>query len=359
MLILICGGSGSGKSEFAEQYAVQLAAGCEKYYIATMTAGDDESLLRIKRHRERRGDDFITLERGRDVGALLDEIKEGSVCLLECLGNLVANEMFGHGGVMTDAKTVADKVCAEVEALDQRAGHLIVVSNDIFSDVPVTMGDTSYDNKSSDHENHKDHDDHDDHDDSTYEYVKTMGMINRRLAKSADEVIESVCGKTIYHKGKMFKEKMDETQKENECNFILVTGGACQGQLEFVRRQFKTEEYAVYDGWIPLPTDGKAGLSNGESDAGKEWGYGVIFNHLEKYVISHMDDEEGLYDDIIAAALKHPGCIIIGDEVGCGIVPVDEKLRCFREVYGRLMVRLARRASQVWRVYCGIGERID
>ena len=326
MLILICGGSGSGKSEFAEQYAGHLAAGCEKYYIATMTAGDDESLLRIKRHRDRRGDDFITLERGRDVGALLDEIKEGSVCLLECLGNLVANEMFGHGGVMTDAKTVADKVCAEVEALDQRAGHLIVVSNDIFSDVPVTMGDTSYDNKSSDHENHKDHDDHDD---STYEYVKTMGMINRRLAKSADEVIESVCGKTIYHKGKMFKEKMDETQKENECNFILVTGGACQGQLEFVRRQFKTEEYAV------------------------------IFDHLEKYVFSRMYDEEGLYDDIIAAALKHPGCIIIGDEVGCGIVPMDEKMRRFRDVYGRLMVRLARRASQVWRVYCGIGERID
>ena len=326
MLILICGGSGSGKSEFAEQYAVQLAAGCEKYYIATMAAGDDESLWRIKRHRERRGDDFITLERGRDVGALLDEIKEGSVCLLECLGNLVANEMFGHGGIMTDAKTVADKVCAEVEALDQRAGHLIVVSNDIFSDVPVTMGDTSYDNKSSDHENHKDHDDHDD---STYEYVKTMGMINRRLAKSADEVIESVCGKTIYHKGKIFKEKMDETQKENECKFILVIGGACQGKHEFVMEKFKAEEH------------------------------GVIFDHLEKYVISHMDDEDGLYDDIIAAALKHSGCIIIGDEVGCGIVPMDEKMRRFRDVYGRLMVRLAKRASQVWRVYCGIGERID
>ncbi len=354
MLILICGGSGSGKSEFAEQYAVQLAAGCEKYYIATMTAVDDESLLRIKRHRERRGDDFITLERGRDVDALLDEIKEGSVCLLECLGNLVANEMFGHGGVMTDAKTVADKVCAEVEALDQRAGHLIVVSNDIFSD---------YKN----------------HDNATYEYMKALGMINRRLAKSADEVIESVCGKSIYHKGEKCREKMDETQKskmfieekydmkdepeieehEKKEGFVLVTGGDCQGKLEFARAQFSAEAYVVYEGMIPLTATVNRGLFDGESADGEAAGHGVILNHLEKYVISHMDDEEGLYDDIMAATMKYSGCIIIGDEVGCGIVPVDEKLRRFREVYGRLMVRLARRASQVWRVYCGIGERID
>ena len=45
MIVLVIGGSGSGKSEFAETICMELPAE-EKCYIATMQAFDDESRAR-------------------------------------------------------------------------------------------------------------------------------------------------------------------------------------------------------------------------------------------------------------------------------------------------------------------------
>ena len=54
MVVFITGGSGSGKSEYAEQRAVALREkekASELIYIATMEAQDAESKKRIERHR--------------------------------------------------------------------------------------------------------------------------------------------------------------------------------------------------------------------------------------------------------------------------------------------------------------------
>ena len=45
-------------------------------------------------------------------------------------------------------------------------------------------------------------------------------------------------------------------------------------------------------------------------------------------------------------------------DVSQGIVPMDPALRVFREMNGRLMLRLAAEASEVHRVFCGIGKRV-
>ena len=55
---------------------------------------------------------------------------------------------------------------------------------------------------------------------------------------------------------------------------------------------------------------------------------------------------------------QHPNCVMISDEVGNGIVPVDAFEREYRERTGRILVELARRADEVERVICGIGQRI-
>lgn len=47
--------------------------------------------------------------------------------------------------------------------------------------------------------------------------------------------------------------------------------------------------------------------------------------------------------------------VVICDEVGCGIVPVDAGERAWRERVGRLCCALARKADKVVRVQCGIG----
>ena len=63
MLILVMGGSASGKSEYAESL-VAASSIHERYYIATMMPYDDECLRRIERHRAMRAQKgFITVDR--------------------------------------------------------------------------------------------------------------------------------------------------------------------------------------------------------------------------------------------------------------------------------------------------------
>ena len=51
MFSLIYGGSGSGKSAFAEQAVCTLAKDQKKYYLATMQIFDEEGQKKIERHR--------------------------------------------------------------------------------------------------------------------------------------------------------------------------------------------------------------------------------------------------------------------------------------------------------------------
>ena len=55
---------------------------------------------------------------------------------------------------------------------------------------------------------------------------------------------------------------------------------------------------------------------------------------------------------------EDPNLIVISNEIGCGIVPVDEKARAFRKKLGRLQCKAAELADEVIRVTCGIGVKI-
>lgn len=95
MLTLVIGKPNSGKSLVAEELAVS-TEGKEKYYLATMAVIDEEGERRVLRHRaQREGKGFITLEIPRNLKLALDRIPdpEESVVLLECVSNLVGNEM--------------------------------------------------------------------------------------------------------------------------------------------------------------------------------------------------------------------------------------------------------------------------
>ena len=50
--------------------------------------------------------------------------------------------------------------------------------------------------------------------------------------------------------------------------------------------------------------------------------------------------------------------VVVCDEVGSGVIPMEKKEEIYRETVGRLQVLLAAEASEVWRVWCGIPERI-
>ena len=105
MLVVVTGGSGSGKSAFAEETVLSFGE-ARRIYIATMQAFDEESHRRIRRHRHMRaGKGFETIERYTELDELL--IPKDCVVLLECMSNLVANEMFREGGFHPE---VAEKI---------------------------------------------------------------------------------------------------------------------------------------------------------------------------------------------------------------------------------------------------------
>ena len=63
MFHVVTGGSGSGKSAFAEQCILD-CQGSKRIYIATMYPFDEESYRRIARHRAMRAEKkFTTIER--------------------------------------------------------------------------------------------------------------------------------------------------------------------------------------------------------------------------------------------------------------------------------------------------------
>ncbi len=172
MRILLTGGSGCGKSTFAERLARELPA--PRYYLATMRPFEAESRAKIKRHQAQRADaGFMTMERETNVGGVTFPAR-GTV-LLECMCNLLANEMFDDSG---NERDVYDAILADILALEQKCDTLIVVTNEVGSD----GGDYSA---------------------GTARYIETLGRLNRALANRFDAVAELVCGIPLILKGRL------------------------------------------------------------------------------------------------------------------------------------------------------------
>ena len=133
MITLIYGGSGSGKSGFAEDFVCKTNYK-NRYYLATMASTDQESINRISRHRAlREGKDFITLEYPMDIANAIQKLAPDSILLLECMSNLVANEMFSSDRSLT-AIECADKILADIKILEANVEHIVIVTNNIFED---------------------------------------------------------------------------------------------------------------------------------------------------------------------------------------------------------------------------------
>lgn len=162
MFTLIIGGSGSGKSLLAESLAVR--SPLPRLYVATMEPADEEGRRRVARHRaQRAGKGFDTLECYTGLAGAVQHMGKQGIVLLECMSNLLANEMFSPGGGGSGA------VLTGVEALLTRCADLVVVTNEVFS------GGTDYEG-------------------DTLHYMRELAGINRALAQRADTVVEVLSG---------------------------------------------------------------------------------------------------------------------------------------------------------------------
>ena len=192
MIVLVLGTPDSGKSKIAEDIVMRLAAGLDitgspaeeggrnesgrlaapagmdKLYIATMIPFGEEGDRRIEKHRNMRaGKGFLTVEKYTEVDSLIGEITDldRKCCLLECMSNLVGNEMHDPRNLSLSDEELEKLITEQVLALGKSCGHLVVVANRFLTE------DAGYD-------------------DETRRYVRIADRVNEILKAGADKTCE-------------------------------------------------------------------------------------------------------------------------------------------------------------------------
>ena len=126
----------------------------------------------------------------------------------------------------------------------------------------------------------------------------------------------------------------------------LIIGGSYQGKLNYVLEKEELKLTDVFDG----------GAHKLEEVYEKS-----VLNHFHLLIGRLMEKEYNIdiiMEEIESILTVNPNIIIITNELGCGIVPMDKQDRVYREVTGRICCKLAKRADRVYRVVCGIGTLI-
>lgn len=122
----------------------------------------------------------------------------------------------------------------------------------------------------------------------------------------------------------------------------LVIGGYAQGKLNYICKREQLTDYELADAALP--------------EAGSE--KTVIFYHFHLWVKEQLKEGKDPEAKLLAYMKQQKDLIIISDEIGNGIVPLDPFERMYRDRLGRILTELAGQAEEVIRVLCGLGQKI-
>lgn len=117
---------------------------------------------------------------------------------------------------------------------------------------------------------------------------------------------------------------------------VLIIGGAFQGKLKYAREKFKLKDTEIAFS-AEQSLDGKKAIC----------GFHLWVRHWLENGLNPLEE-----------TLKISAEIIISDEVGNGIVPIDAFERKWREECGRCCTALAQKAKTVTRLFCSIPTKI-
>lgn len=175
-MLLCSGGCRSGKSEFARLWVESLAP--ERIYIATAYIADDEMALRVERHRNARGQGWLTHEAAKrqwnEPEQWVPEVAAmGGAILFDCLTlwtSLCLERGLDEVGVLnlTDRLLTSFGGCGKPVAL---------VTNEVgMGLVPATL--------------------------TSRKFRDVAGLVNQRAGDMATTVVFMVCGQPLYVKGR-------------------------------------------------------------------------------------------------------------------------------------------------------------
>ena len=178
MITLIIGGASSGKSEIAENYCMKSYG--KKAYIATMIPFGTQAKMRIERHVNlRKGKGFETIEKYTNLGEIAEKLSTYDTLLVECMTNLVANEIYQTPETLRRKNEIAKSIFDDIIDIHLRCTDLIIVTCNVFSDGIEYSKETFY-------------------------YLKQLGMLNQMLAEKADCVVDVFYGIPTVIKGELY-----------------------------------------------------------------------------------------------------------------------------------------------------------
>ena len=119
---------------------------------------------------------------------------------------------------------------------------------------------------------------------------------------------------------------------------MLFVGGQAQGQAEYA---------AAVTGRIPVtcatPEEARSSPAIDQ------------FHLLCRAILKQGGDVNAFVERLLA---ENPDAVVVSDEIGLGVVPLDPFERRWREETGRALCRLAAASERVERVCCGLGVRL-
>jgi adenosylcobinamide kinase/adenosylcobinamide-phosphate guanylyltransferase len=160
-IILITGGSRSGKSSYAEQLALSFSP--QPVYVATARIWDDEFRQRVQRHRSERGPEWTTLEEEKHLSR---HALEGRVVVVDCVTLWCTNFFYD---LHSNVSAALEALKAEFDAFCAQEATFIFVTNEIG------MGGIA--------EN-----------DLQRKFTDLQGWFNQYIAQRADQVVWMVSG---------------------------------------------------------------------------------------------------------------------------------------------------------------------
>lgn len=166
-LVLVLGGTRSGKSRFGQQRAAAIAGSDPVTYLATARPGDPELEARIAGHRAARPPDWPTIEVTDDLTATIGSVSDAGTILLDGL-TLWLSAAFDPERMDVDG-FVAGPLARALEAIERRRGAVVIVSDETgLGMVPLDAGARAF--------------------------RDLIGITHQRIAAAADEVTLMVAG---------------------------------------------------------------------------------------------------------------------------------------------------------------------
>ena len=124
---------------------------------------------------------------------------------------------------------------------------------------------------------------------------------------------------------------------------ILIIGGSYQGKLDYAR-----ERFGLTDDAIQVCTEDTLALDFSRR----------CVAYIDRFALNRVRSGLEAADALLTDPGRLKDVIFIANDVSGGVVPMDPVLRAWREACGRMNMTLARQADEVWRLFCGIPQRI-